>query len=276
MHPNELQWLACGPNVQVSRYTFYNVNGFKFITLSREEGLKTQNSRLYVTSDTRSLASKRDSNVAVGSVSYYGKLVDIIELNYSGQFTVALFRCIWANTTSGRGIKQDSLGHTVVNFSHPIHTGDRKDDEPYILASEARLVYYMEDDADKEWSVVVHVNPRDMFEMGEDIGHCNFELSPQPILTGLAEFDVEGKLEERDLFLCASSVLVCKAMIEASPFSSLEHARSFARDLWFNTLPIQSWLDTFSAHRHLCDAITIAHGDIMTVGCHVSARIKAA
>ncbi|RYR77647.1 hypothetical protein Ahy_A01g002195 [Arachis hypogaea] len=49
-------------------------------------------------------------------------------------------------------------------------------------------------------------------------------------------------------------------MIEASPFSSLEHARSFARDLWFNKLPIQSWLDTFSAHMNLCDAITIARG----------------
>ncbi|RYQ89252.1 hypothetical protein Ahy_B09g095995 isoform C [Arachis hypogaea] len=98
--------------------------------------------------------------------------------------------------------------------------------------------------------------------MGEDIGQCQFKLSPQPILTGLAEFDVEGKLEERDLFLCASSILFYKAMVEASPFASLEHATSFARDLWFNTLPIQSWLDTFSAHRHIGDAITIAHGDI--------------
>ncbi|XP_015955341.1 uncharacterized protein LOC107479750 [Arachis duranensis] len=83
--------------------TFYN-------PLEREEGLKTQNGGVYVTSDTRSYASKRDNNVAVGSVSYYEKLVDIIELNYSGQFTVVLFRCIWASTTSGRGIKQDSLG----------------------------------------------------------------------------------------------------------------------------------------------------------------------
>ncbi|XP_020960092.1 uric acid degradation bifunctional protein TTL-like isoform X1 [Arachis ipaensis] len=70
------------------------------------------------------------------------------------------------------------------------------------------------------------------------------------------------KLEEMDLFLCASSILFCNAMIEASPFSSLEHAISFARNLWFNTLPIQSWLDTFSAHRHLSDAITFARGDI--------------
>ncbi|QHO19873.1 uncharacterized protein DS421_11g332860 [Arachis hypogaea] len=112
------------------------------------------------------------------SVSYYEKLVDIIELNYSGQFTIVLFRCIRANTTSDRGIKQDSLGHTVVNFSHPIHNGHREDDEPYILASEAHLVYYVDDEADKEWSVVVHVNLRDMFDMGEDIGQCQFELFP--------------------------------------------------------------------------------------------------
>ncbi|KAL4373359.1 hypothetical protein AHAS_Ahas05G0073900 [Arachis hypogaea] len=50
-------------------------------------------------------------------------------------------------------------------------------------------------------------------------------------------------------------------MEEAFPFSSLEHATSFARDLWFNTLPVQSWLDAFSAHRHIGDAITIAHGE---------------
>ncbi|XP_057761056.1 uncharacterized protein LOC130981482 [Arachis stenosperma] len=142
-HSNELQWLACGSRAQASRYQAYNVNGFKFRTMSREEGMKTQNSGVYVTSDTRSYASKRDANVAVGGVSYYGRLVDIIELNYSGQFTVVLFKCLWADTTLGRGIRQDVLGHTCVNFANPIHTGDREDDEPYILASEARLVFYV-------------------------------------------------------------------------------------------------------------------------------------
>ncbi|XP_057723991.1 pentatricopeptide repeat-containing protein At1g06710, mitochondrial-like [Arachis stenosperma] len=142
MHSNELQWLACGPNVQVSRFTSYNVNGFKFRTLSREERLKAQNSRVHVTFDTRSYASKRNNNVAVGSILYYGKLVDIIELNYS------------------------------------------------------------------------------------------------------------GKLEERDLFLRGSSFSLCKAIEEASTFSSLEHATSIERDL-FNKLPIRAWLDAFSAHRHI-------------------------
>ncbi|XP_057748109.1 uncharacterized protein LOC130967309 [Arachis stenosperma] len=191
-HSRELQWLACGPNIQARRFKAYNVNGFKFRTLSREEGMRTQNSGVCVTSDTRSYASARDNNVAVGGVSYYGRLVDIIELNYSGQFTVPLFKCLWADTTSGRGIKQDLLGHTCVNFRNSIHTGDREDDEPYILASEARLVYYVDDEVDKDWSVVVHVKPRDLFDMGEYNEPCEVELSLQPSLTDVSQCDVEG------------------------------------------------------------------------------------
>ncbi|XP_015947580.2 uncharacterized protein LOC107472580 [Arachis duranensis] len=166
--------------------------------MSREEGMKTQNSGVYVTSDTRSYASKRDANVAVGGVSYYGRLVDIIELNYSGQFTVVLFKCLWADTTSGRGIRQDVLGHTCVNFANPIHTGDREDDEPYILASEARLVFYVEDEVENGWSVVVHVKPRDLFDMGEDYEHCEVDLHPQSCMSSLPEFDVEGLRLTRD------------------------------------------------------------------------------
>ncbi|RYR04047.1 hypothetical protein Ahy_B06g083580 [Arachis hypogaea] len=52
-------------------------------------------------------------------------------------------------------------------------------------------------------------------------------------------------------------------MVQASPFSSLEHATSFARDLWFNKSPIQSWLDVFSAHLHIDQAAKFAPGPIM-------------
>ncbi|KAL4356633.1 hypothetical protein AHAS_Ahas09G0106200 [Arachis hypogaea] len=43
-------------------------------------------------------------------------------------------------------------------------------------------------------------------------------------------------------------------MVQASPFSSLKHATSFARDLWLNNLSIQSWLNVFSAHLHIDEA----------------------
>ncbi|QHN92695.1 uncharacterized protein DS421_17g586060 [Arachis hypogaea] len=52
-------------------------------------------------------------------------------------------------------------------------------------------------------------------------------------------------------------------MIDASPFSSLDHATSFARQLWFKKSRIQSWLDAFSRHRHLTRAIGYASATIM-------------
>ncbi|KAL4397043.1 hypothetical protein AHAS_Ahas01G0152400 [Arachis hypogaea] len=52
-------------------------------------------------------------------------------------------------------------------------------------------------------------------------------------------------------------------MIEASPFSSLDHATSFARQLWFKESRIQSWLDAFSGQSHLYRAISQALASLM-------------
>ncbi|RYQ91475.1 hypothetical protein Ahy_B09g097370 [Arachis hypogaea] len=46
-------------------------------------------------------------------------------------------------------------------------------------------------------------------------------------------------------------------------FSSLEHATSFARDLWFNKSPIHSWLNVFSAHLYIDQAAKFVPGPIM-------------
>lgn len=47
-----------------------------------------------------------------------------------------------------------------------IHTGDREDHDPYIEASLANMVYYVDDETDEEWSVAIHLQPRDVFDMG--------------------------------------------------------------------------------------------------------------
>ncbi|XP_016203600.1 uncharacterized protein LOC107644277 [Arachis ipaensis] len=198
IHSQEMKLLACGPMLQARRFGAYNVNGYKFRTITKEDGLKTQNSGVYVSSNTRSYASMRDNRVAVGSVPYYEKIVDIIELNYSCHFTVVLFKCIWADTTTSRGIKEDHLGLISVNFARPIHTGDREEDEPYILASEAQLVYYVRDEVDQEWSVVVHVKPRDLYDMGGENEDVEAAFSPQPGLNMSAVGDISDLQLTRD------------------------------------------------------------------------------
>ncbi|XP_061343726.1 uncharacterized protein LOC133289743 [Gastrolobium bilobum] len=160
--------LGQGPIVHARRFNAYNVNRFKFRTLARDNGLKTQNSGVYGSFGTRSYYSNNDPQMRFGDVLYYGKLVDIIEINYCGLFTVPLFKCQWANTTNPRGIKKDKLGFTSINFNRLIHTGEHEDDEPYIKASEAQMVYYVDDEIEKGWSIPVHLKPKDLYDMGED------------------------------------------------------------------------------------------------------------
>lgn len=163
-----LPWLARGPIDKARRFTAYNVNGYKFRTLERDQRLKTQNSGVFCTFGTRSYSSNSDTQMRFGGVPYYGKLVDIIELRYNGVFTVTLFKCQWANTSTARGMKKDDLGFTSINFLRLRDTGVLESDEPYIKASEAQMVYYVDDEKEKGWSIPIPLKPRDLYDMGED------------------------------------------------------------------------------------------------------------
>ena len=53
---------------------------------------------------------------------YYGKINDIILLNYYSQCKIVLFHCNCMNVNS-RGTKKDKRSFTLLNFSHMIHEG---------------------------------------------------------------------------------------------------------------------------------------------------------
>ena len=161
----EIKWFARGPLKNVQRYSGYIVKGYRFHTLKREKFLKTQNSGVVVTLHDASYASSRDRRPIEGVVNYYGKLNDIIELNYSGFIRVVLFKCDWVDLN--RGCKKDD-SVTLVNFSYKTHTGDNLMDDPFILASQADKVFYTVDPKNKDWEVVRHVKVRDVFDMGGD------------------------------------------------------------------------------------------------------------
>ena len=114
-----------------------------------------------------SYASVRDSNPMEGNVDYYGILTDIIELDYFDKAKVVLFRGDWVDVATGRGIKKDELGFTLVNFERLIHTGEQLLHEPFVLASQVKQVFYSHDPKDEQWHVVIHNAPRDRFDMGE-------------------------------------------------------------------------------------------------------------
>jgi len=174
----DLKFLARGPSVNARRFTAYNINGSKFRTLAREEGLKTQNSGVFLTSKTSCVASSVDGNLRQAELPYYGKLEDIIEINYNGRFKVVLFKCKWADTTRDRGYQKDRWNFNCVNFDRLIHTGEREEHEPYIEASQAQTVYYVDDIVNKGWSVAVHLKPRNLYDMGEVMKEQVYENEP--------------------------------------------------------------------------------------------------
>ncbi|CAN1147235.1 hypothetical protein LINPERHAP2_LOCUS15753, partial [Linum perenne] len=60
-HNEDWMTLARGPNVHARRFTIYDINGYRFRTIAREEGLKTQNSGVATKFGTDSVSSSSGS-----------------------------------------------------------------------------------------------------------------------------------------------------------------------------------------------------------------------
>ena len=75
-----------------------------------------------------------------------------------------LFKCTWVDDQNMRGYKTDEFGFLMVNFTHSIHGGDEMMDEPYVLASQAIQVFYVEDKRSKNWYVVIKIKASDVFD----------------------------------------------------------------------------------------------------------------
>ncbi|XP_028074364.1 uncharacterized protein LOC114276753 [Camellia sinensis] len=177
---DEIKTLALGPSKKAMRFSGYIINGTRYHTRSREWRRKTQNSGVMVKAKTCSYASTRDMNLVEGEVAYYGYVTDIIELYYSYDRRYVLFMCDWID--NNKGLKQDGFGFTLVNFNHLLYTKKQNSDEPFILASQAQQVFYVNDPIEADWDVVVKMKPRDLYEV----------CGEQPINDGEHHNEVEG------------------------------------------------------------------------------------
>nr|GEU83235.1 hypothetical protein [Tanacetum cinerariifolium] len=178
---NELFALACGPTPTPISVNSCLVNGVRFVVHSRDECRTTQNSGICS-------PGGKDKEM------YYGQLQEILELLYLS-FKVVLFQVKWFNTSNeGRKVKHLVLRN---NMTQILTKGDAFKDDQYILATQVKQCFYLEDMARRQhhWKVVEHVNHKKFSNGGvimveEDPNVIHFDNSSDlPLSTSLSDLD---------------------------------------------------------------------------------------
>ncbi|GJU26859.1 hypothetical protein Tco_1165480 [Tanacetum coccineum] len=76
---------------------------------------------------------------------------------------IPLFKYDWVNHRAG-GVKRDNLGYTLVDLNNLGHKVD-----PFILASQARQVFYVKDQIDKKLSIVFKTPPKNYKDTYDEV-----------------------------------------------------------------------------------------------------------
>lgn len=179
-----LKWLAHGPSNQVLKYQSYMINGVTYHTKERDDMRVVQNSGVKVVAKIMQVSSAKDKNPVVSDMVFYGVIQEIWEIDYH-DFRIPMFKCNWVENNNG--VKVDDIGFTLVNLNR---IGFKSD--PFILGSQARQVFYIEDPQDSEWSVVLATPSRDYFEYVNDDDLGDTVINFQCFSKGLSSMDVDG------------------------------------------------------------------------------------
>ncbi|TMX03817.1 hypothetical protein EJD97_013782, partial [Solanum chilense] len=141
-----------------------SLNGLKLVLCERifhirqrDSKRKTQNSDVTVVSSTKSFASSNNKNPIVADLTYYGKIVDIVELDYYSHFKVVLFKCDFYE------VEKDMYGLTYVYFNTRC-----SQEEHFVLASQVHQCFYVQDAYDQDRHYVMNTVPRDLFNMNDE------------------------------------------------------------------------------------------------------------
>ncbi|KAE8674381.1 hypothetical protein F3Y22_tig00111758pilonHSYRG00273 [Hibiscus syriacus] len=180
-----VRWLAKGPSFAVKKYNGFAINEYRFHRTSRDESRTTQCSGVSLFAHAMRIASEKDSNLMYRAVTYYGRIQEIRDLDY------------------------------LVNFARLDHQSER-----FILASQAKQVFYVQDQQDANFSVV-DFTPHKMYKYGE-----NGETDDMLEYHATFDFSQDSPLVELDDdFLCirqdGEGILVVLGTMESD--QSLSH-----------------------------------------------------
>ncbi|KAF9588114.1 hypothetical protein IFM89_007590 [Coptis chinensis] len=149
-----------GPSFTAMSYNRYTANGYAFYTSDSESTTTTQNSGVSMRAVTSFRASAKDRNLIDDEVTYYGVVKRILELDYV-EFKKIVFYCDWVrieDKTNGCIVDPDT-NLVFVNIGRFMRNTSEVD-EPFILASEAKQVFYCRDLSRDNWHVVLDAPKR--------------------------------------------------------------------------------------------------------------------
>lgn len=93
-------------------------------------------------------------------VDFYSPVASILELHYMGGNKVYIFECKWWNIGDKKRGKRVSKHFTSVNTTRLWYT-----DDPFILATQAKQVFYPNDPSLwSDWRVVQKFTPKSVYE----------------------------------------------------------------------------------------------------------------
>ncbi|RVW77665.1 hypothetical protein CK203_053390 [Vitis vinifera] len=185
-----LKWIAHGPSHYVFKYHGYVINGCHYHTKKRDDLRATQNSGVKIVATTMQIDSAKDKNPVFGELCFYGVITEIWDLDYT-MFRIPIFKCDWVDNKNG--IKVDDLGFTLVDFSKMAHKSD-----PFILASQAKQVFYVQDELDPRWSVVLSTPQQDFLERDEGDDLMDNSIEHHPVISSLPQVESFDAMDDSD------------------------------------------------------------------------------
>ena len=145
--------LSLGPLSVTKRYDKVVCNGVRWHTEEYDCRKRTQNSGVVVEGYVDDANNKID---------YYGVLTDVIEIPYAMDRRAFIFKCKWWDLGSrGQNVKIDGNIKSI-KVSQTWYAND-----PFVLASQARQVFYLDDlKLGVQWRVVQHFSYRHLYNIG--------------------------------------------------------------------------------------------------------------
>ena len=89
---DDFKWLARGPNFDVITWSGYDINKFSFYIIIEDHKSIMHNSGVTVEAESMHLASSKDNNPVMATISYYGIIEEIWDVDYV-KFRVPVFKC---------------------------------------------------------------------------------------------------------------------------------------------------------------------------------------